>query len=86
MYSINRSKDKSKKSKSSSIDPETLAPPELELMETGDNTLMSEAEANLLTDPEPLALQEETMDVSTESLPGGSTPYQDTEDVGSQQM
>ena len=61
------------------IDSDALAPPELELMETGERTQISDAEASLLTDPEPLALQgEETMDVPLESLP--MTSYQDSEE------
>ena len=65
-----------------------LAPPELELMETGERTQISDAEASLLTDPEPLVLQgEETMDLPSESLPVTSTSYQDSEDTTeSQQM
>ena len=54
-------------------------------METGESTQISEAEASLLMDPEPLAPQEETMDLSLESL-SGITPYQDTDEIGSQQM
>ena len=55
-------------------------------METGESTLISEAEANLLTDPEPLSLQEDTMDVSTDSLTGGNTPYRESDDAGLQLM
>ena len=57
-------------------------------METGERTQISDAEASLLTDPEPLVLQgEETMDLPSESLPVTSTSYQDSEDTTeSQQM
>lgn len=59
-------RNKSKKKKSQQIDPDTLAPPELELMETGEITAMqSDAETNIM-EPEPLVLQD-IMDVSSDA-------------------
>lgn len=67
-----RNKNK-KKSKSQQIDPDSLAPPELELMEPGEATSMqSDAETSVMTEPEPLALQE-MMDMSTDSAAGMSS-------------
>ena len=66
-----RSKDKSRRSKAAAVDPDTLAPPELEKMETGETILAagSDGETSGLTEPEPLVLPDE-MDVSTDSAPG----------------
>jgi len=67
-----RNKSK-KKSKSQPTDPDTLAPPELELMEPGEVTsLHSDAETSMMTEHEPLALQD-LMDVSSDTMPGTSS-------------